>query len=135
MWLASISRIHPNGKTLYVPEWSASQMRAAERELREMLIGVGNTNRERLFRMNVTLCLHRAATNDEVAAQPGWFLTCAGNGMAGGPVEVLSETEIGSDSTRPCRSPKKFVIDHGSPHGWIPTDCGVCEPCVARVGA
>ncbi len=110
-------------------------MRAAEKELRQMLIGVGNTNRERLFRMNVTLCLHRAATDDEVAAQPGWFLTRPGNGMAGGPVEVLSETETGSDSTRPCRSPKKFVIDPGSPHGWIPTDCGVCEPCVARVGA
>jgi len=135
VWLASISRIRPNGQTLYVPEWSESQMRQAERQLREMVEGVGNTTRERLFRMNVTLCLHRAATDDEVAAQPGWFLTCPGNGLAGGPVEVLSETETGSESTRPCRSPKKFVIDPRSPHGWIPTDCGVCEPCVARVGA
>jgi hypothetical protein len=110
-------------------------MREGERQLRAMLESVGNANRERLFRMNVTLCLHRAATDDEVAAQPSWFLTCPGNGMAGGPVEVLSETEIGSDSTRPCLNPKKAIIDRWNPYGWIPTDCGVCGPCAARAAS
>ena len=134
VWLASVSRIRPNGKTLYVPEWSASQMRSGEKELRAMLEGVGDTSRERLFRMNVTLCLHRAATDEEVAAQPTWFLTAPGNGLAGGPVEVLSETEEGSPSTRPCLKPRRQVIEGGSPFGWIPLDCGLCPPCLARSG-
>lgn len=135
VWLASISRIRPNGKTVYVPEWSPSQLRSGEKALRELLIGVGNTSRERLFRMNVTLCLHRAATDAEVAEQPFWFLSAPGNGLAGGPVQVLSETEVGSASTRPCLNPRKYVIDRTSPHGWIPCDCGQCEPCFARAAA
>lgn len=110
-------------------------MREAERQLREIVEGVGNTHRERLFRMNITLCLHRAATDEEVAAQPEWFRTAPGNGLAGGPVAVLSETEIGSDSTRPCHNPKRFVIDPSSPHGWIPQDCGKCPSCLARESA
>lgn len=132
VWLASISRIRPNWKTLYVPEWSESQRREAERQLRKMVEGVGNTSRERLFRMNVTLCLHRAATKDEVSDQQEWFMTCPGSGLAGGPVEVIFETEIGSESTRPCKTPRKRVIEPENPHGWIPIDCGSCEPCIAR---
>lgn len=110
-------------------------MRAAEKLLRETVAGVGNSARERLFRMNVTLCLHRAATDEEVAAQPPWFLTAPGNGLAGGPVQVLNETEEGSQSTKPCFNPVRYVIDRDSPHGWIPTDCGQCEPCLAREAA
>lgn len=132
VWLASVSRLRPNGRTLYVPEWSPRQMREGERLLREVLAGVGDTSRERLFRMNVTLCMHRAATNEEVQAQAPWFLTARGNGLAGGPVEILSETEAGSQSTRPCHHPGKYIIDSSNPHGWIPADCGSCPPCLAR---
>lgn len=110
-------------------------MREAERKLREMVAGVGNTTRERLFRMNVTLCLHRAATDDEVQSQAPWFLTARGNGLAGGPVQVLSETEPGSPSTRPCHNPKRHIIDGRNDHGWIPVDCGSCVPCLARQAA
>lgn len=134
VWLASISRTRPNGKTLYVPEWSPSQMRECERRLRELVEGVGNPDRERLFRMNVTLCLHRAAADHEVAAQPSWFLTAPGCGLAGGPVEVLSETEPGSPSTRPCANPRRQMIYRDNLHAWIPRDCGTCEPCRARDG-
>jgi hypothetical protein len=132
VWLASIGRIRPNGRRLYVPEWSPSQLRDAERRLRRLLDGVGDTTRERLFRMNITLCLHRAATDAEVQAQPPWFLEAAGCGLAGGPVAVLSETVTGSPSTRPCLNPQRQVFDKTSPHGWLPTDCGSCEPCLAR---
>lgn len=135
VWLASVSRIRANGETFYVPEWSPSQLRAAEKLLRGVVAGVGNPDRERLFRMNVTLCLHRAATDEEVAAQPPWFLTARGQGLAGGPVQVLSETEEGSPSTRPCVKPKRYVIDPSSPFGWIPVDCGACESCLARMAA
>lgn len=135
VWLASISRMRLNGQTLYVPEWSPSQRRDAERRLRELVEGVGNSNRERLFRMNVTLCLHRAATDEEVASQAPWFLTAPGCGLAGGPVEVLSETEVGAASTRPCLCPQRYVIEKRSLYGWIPTDCGSCPPCLARAAA
>lgn len=132
VWLASISRFRPNGNRSYVPEWSASQRRDAERQLRQLLNGVGDVTKERLFRMNVTLCLHRAATDAEVAAQPSWFLTAPGCGLAGGPVEVISETVAGSLSTKPCESPSKQVVDQRSPHGWLAVGCGQCAPCRAR---
>lgn len=135
MWLASISRFRQNGQIVYVPEWSPSQLREAERRLRQMVEGVGNDKRERLFRMNVTLCLHRAATDAEVTSQPPWFLSAPGNGLAGGPVEVLSETEAGDPSTKPCHDPKRYLIDGFNPHAWIPLDCGHCEPCRARIAA
>lgn len=132
VWLASLSRARPNGQTHYVPEWSQAQFREAERLLRGVVFGVGNPERERLFRMNVTLCLHRAATDEEVAMQPEWFLTAKG-GLAGPPVEIISETEPGSASTRPCANPKRQILDKWNPHGWIPVGCGECESCRARI--
>lgn len=135
VWLASVSRMRPNGKTLYVPEWTQPQLRDATRQLRQVTAGIGNQKRERLFRMNVTLCLHRAATDEEVAGQPEWFLKSPGNGLAGGPVEVLWETEPGAQSTKPCESPKRYMLDARNPHSWIPTDCGQCPPCMARRAA
>jgi hypothetical protein len=132
VWLASVSRFRSNGRRLYVPEWSLSQMREGERELRRLLVNVGDPLRERVFRMNVTLCLHRAATDAEVEAQPDWFMAAAGNGLAGGPVAVIAETVAGAASTKPCVAPGKTIIDRHSMHGWIPKDCGACEPCRAR---
>lgn len=134
VWLASISRKRKNGQIFYVPEWSASQLRHAERLLIEMVSGVGNPQRERLFRMNVTLCLHRAATVEEVERQGACFLTAPGNGLAGGPVEILRETELGQWSTKPCTMPRRAVIGD-SEHAWIPMDCGGCAPCLGRKAA
>lgn len=132
VWLASISRRDSKGARVYVPEWGKAVRDVAERLLRQMVDGVGNPSRERLFRMNVTMCLHRAASDEEVAAQSEEFRCAPGNGLAGGPVEILAETEQGSPSTRPCEAPDRHVIDRASPHGWIPVDCGDCEPCLAR---
>jgi hypothetical protein len=131
VWLASISRRRPNDRIVYVPDWSPSQRREAERLLRRVVDGIGDPSRERLFRMNITLCLHRAATDAEVAAQPAWFLQARGCGLAGGPVEVLSETVPGAASTKPCLAPQREWIDR-HPHAWIPIGCGLCEPCRAR---
>lgn len=132
VWLASISRRDTKGRRIYTPEWGSAVMGVAERLLRGVVQGVGNTSRERLFRMNVTLCLHRAASDEEVAAQSEEFRCAVGHGLAGGPVEILSETEQGAASTKPCQAPGRHVIDRTSPHGWIPVDCGECEPCRAR---
>jgi len=131
VWLASISRRRPNSQVVYVPDWSPSQRREAERLLALVLRDAGDVSRERLFRMNVTLCLHRAATDDEVATAPSWFMTAPGCGLAGGPVEIIRETVPGGPSTRPCESPSLQRLDR-SPHGWIPIGCGLCAPCVAR---
>jgi len=132
VWLASISRRRPNGRVVYVPDWSAAQRREAEKRLRDLLAGVGDVTQERLFRMNVTLCLHRAASADDLAIAPPWFLTAEGCGLAGGPVEVLSETVPGAASTKPCLSPGRERLEPAHPHAWIPVDCGRCEPCRAR---
>jgi len=131
VWLASLSRRRPNGRFVYVPDWSGPQRRDAERLLRTVLFGVGDPTRERLFRMNVTLCLHRAATDAEVAAQPAWFLEAPGCGLAGGPVEVLAESVPGALSTKPCERPIREPFDR-HPHGWLPVGCGECGPCRAR---
>lgn len=132
VWLASISRRRNNGRFHYVPEWSAAQRREGERRLRALLDGVGDPTQERLFRMNITLCLHRAATADDIARAPAWFLTAPGRGLAGGPVEILSETVPGAASTKPCIAPGKQPLEYPHPHAWIPVDCGRCEPCRAR---
>ena len=132
VWLASISRVRPNNRTLYVPEWSPAQRRDAERRLRALLEGAGDPTAERLFRMNLTLCLHRAARPDEIEAAPPWFVTAPGIGLAGGPVEILTETIAGAPSTKPCEAPGRRVLEAGHPHAWIPIDCGACAPCVAR---
>jgi|SRR5215467_4426986 len=131
VWLASLSRHRANGHFIFVPDWSVSQRRDAERLLREAIEGVGDTSRERLFRMNLTLCLHRAATDAEVAAQPPWFLQAPGCGLAGGPVEVLSETVPGALSTKPCEQPMRERFGTHK-HAWLPVDCGTCGPCRAR---
>lgn len=132
VWLASLSRRRPNGRVLYVPEWSGSQRRDAERRLFDLLAGAGDSTQQRLFRMNVTLCLHRAATAEEVASAPSWFLTARGCGLAGGPVEVLSETVPGAASTKPCVAPRRERLDPVNPHAWLPVDCGRCDSCRAR---
>jgi hypothetical protein len=133
VWLASISRRRANGRQVYVPEWSASQRRDAERRLYDLVAGIGDPGRDRMFRMNITLCLHRAATDGEVAAAPPWFLTARGRGLAGPPVEIISETVQGALSTRPCANPTRQQLGDKSPHAWMPIQCGQCPSCLARL--
>jgi hypothetical protein len=132
VWLASVSRWISPVMPLAVPRWSRAVLDEAEQRLRDALLGVGNNQRERLFRMNVTLCLHRAATDAEVEQQPGWFHTSKACGLAGGPVEVLWENVPGSASTKPCEHPRKRQLNPGDPLLWLPIDCGRCKPCKAR---
>ena len=96
------------------------------------LDGVGDKALERVFRMNITLCIHRAATPEEVAAVPhDW--QAAPSGMAGGPVEIISEKGIESSmSASPCESPEHISCIPTRPDLWVPGDCGRCEPCRAR---
>src|SRR5437867_3315156 len=131
VWLASVS-IAQNGITL-----SAGNLLPAERALVRALLdwavdGVGDLERQRLFRMNLTTCLHRALTAEEVARLPASFHEGDAIDLGGGPVEILWQTVPERPSTQPCHAPRRSVPYPERPDLWIPEDCGVCAPCRAR---
>lgn len=131
VWLASFSRWRGD-LAIAVPRWTEGQFRDGQEQLYRILDGVGDPTRERLFRMNVTLCLHRAASDFEVSQLPRWFHSYPACGLAGGPVKVLWENVPGSLSTKPCAAPVKVKLDKRDPLLWFPEDCGRCAPCRAR---
>lgn len=131
--LASLSRRSTaTGRTIATGLWSEAVRAESAAMLRRLFGPAGNPARERLFRMNVTLCLHRALTDDEVDALPAYFHADPPTDLAGGPVEVLWESEPGAASTRPCANPERISLDPRSPLLWIPYDCGSCAACLAR---
>lgn len=132
VWLASISvwwqgAVVPTG--IWTPDTPARE--AALSILRdELLDGVGDPSRERLFRMNVTLCMHRGLSEqEEEKIGPGEAVH-----LAGGPVELLWEHGVtASPAAMPCENPGRIPLPNSIEHGlWIPEDCGKCEPCKAR---
>lgn len=133
VYLASMSRRHPQtGEIIPTGKWSASMRAYGEGVLRRAIGKHGDVRRERLFRMNVTLCRHRALTDAEVAALPAWFHDADAIDIAGGPVEVLWESVPGRPSTQPWRRPNRVVMIPSRPDLWIPEDCGHCDPCLGR---
>lgn len=82
--------------------------------------------------MNVTLCLHRGATEEEIAGLPSsWQRDLPGR--AGTPVEVIwSKGVTPSASAYPCKNPGHKCLIEGRPDLWIPEDCGECSTCLAR---
>lgn len=135
VWLASVSRRAPlmGNRTISTTLWS-DKTRAEMTELLRRVVGpAGNVERERIFRMNITLCIHRALTTAEVDSLPPYFHSDEPTDLAGGPVEVLWENEEGALSTKPCAHPHRQYIDPRDPLLWIPLDCGVCDTCTARL--
>lgn len=132
VWLASISRRDASGRLVATGRWSKGLRDASVAILRDVVHGVGDPTRERLFRMNITLCMHRALTDEEVAGLPKSWHAAAPMDIAGGPVEVLRESTPGALSTQPCKKPGKRVIMMKQPELWLPIDCGKCPPCKAR---
>ncbi len=133
VWLASVSW-RQRGSIVNTAHWGLKRERG-EQLLRQALGQLGDQRRERLFRMNVTLCLHRAMTGAEVASLPAYFADDPAIDLAGGPVEVLWESESGAPSTRPCAEPVRAVTDWRRPDLWVPMDCGACQSCQARTKA
>lgn len=131
VWLASYS-LRENGRLVATGRYSQQQRRSAIQRLRDLLRDVGDDARTRVFRMNVTICLHKALTDEEaLAIVPGWSCGAARD-IAGGPVEILEESAPGAPSTRPCVAPKRGIISRERPDLWFPIDCGQCESCRAR---
>lgn len=133
VWLASISRASKlRGGRLATPLWTKETMAESWALLRRLVGPAGDTTRERIFRMNVTVCLHRAISDEDLERLPDWFHEAEPTDLAGGPVEILYETEDSGPSTRPCHNPGKAMLDRSNPLLWFPLDCGSCEPCLAR---
>lgn len=134
VWLASVSRrsLIVRNKSISTQLWERKTRDDMEANLLRLLGPAGNPARERLFRMNVTMCLHRALTVAEVQALPAYFHVGEPVDLAGGPIEVLRETEEGWETTKPCHNPIRQALDPRDPLLWIPVDCGDCPPCQAR---
>jgi len=108
-------------------------MRHARRLLEQVLKGAGNPERERVFRMCITLCMHRAIREDELRLIPAWWHQAEAVDIAGGPLEVLESRGVEEiASAFPCHAPGKRPFDPKRPDLWIPVDCGFCPPCMAR---
>jgi len=131
VWLASYSRQNNRG-FIATGKWKEDAFERGYAMLSKALTGVGTNTKERLFRMNITLCLHRAAREEEIAELPeGWQK--APTGMAGGPVALIWSHGIPCvDSCKPCENPTHQVLYDKRPDLWVPLDCGKCPPCVAR---
>jgi hypothetical protein len=134
VWLASISRRDSAGRIIGTADWSHKSRRWMATLLREhVLAGVGDPSRQRCFRMNITLCIHRALTEREVADLVPQWRCGPGPNIAGPPVEILWEVGCTtSPSGLPCESPRHVVVRDDRPDLWLPGDCGACEPCRAR---
>lgn len=136
VWLASVSkRSTSSGKILPAAVWSSRLMREGRRELLRVLEGVGDVGRERGFRMCVTLCIHRALRDDEVAALGDAWCAIPPRDMAGGPIEILWERGcVATPSTRPCEHPERQILGEGSRGHelYVPIECGYCPPCIDR---
>ena len=133
MWLASASWRDELGRTIATGDWSEEQRRRARQALINALVWVGCPSRQRLFRMNITLCLHRALSDRERDMLPDSFWSSCG-GLAGGPVELLETMGLAArPAALPCRNPGRKVLDRERPDLWLPIDCKQCEPCLARL--
>ena len=69
VWLASGSLWgRDRREPIVTGRWSGAQRSTVLNALDLLLSGVGDPERERCFRMNVTLCLHRGLTAEEEAS-------------------------------------------------------------------
>lgn len=137
MWLASVSRRGRDDRIIATTRYTPAMRAQARKYLWAHVRGVGDHERFRLFRMQVTTCLHVAVNDDDLAKLPASWCEWPGTALAGGPVEVLEEKGIPDmPSTKPCHNPKREPIPHNEYDPgelWLPIDCGRCPPCRARL--
>lgn len=131
MWLASASMRDKVGRIWPASKWPDEVMDQVSASLGVLLEGVGDPEREREFRMCITLCRHRALSQEEHDGLPQWWHDAPAFDIAGGPVEVRWHKGIPEvQSAQPCVKPSREYIRW--PDQWLPVDCGQCEPCKAR---
>lgn len=133
VWLASVATRDRDGAIVPTGTLSRSMLRENEQLLLRLLGAAGDSSREVLFRMNVTLCLHRGLTDDEEASLPAYFADAEPVDTAGTSVEVLRVRGVTGDAHRPCERPGRSLLPGATnPDLWLPEPCGSCAPCLAR---
>jgi hypothetical protein len=106
VWLASVSKRATNGRIIPASKYPPRLERLALVELRRALRGVGDESRERCFAMCITLCLHRALSDDEIAALPASFHDAPALDVAGGPLRTIYTKGFDPPlSCQPCEHP------------------------------
>jgi hypothetical protein len=113
----------------------------AKQTLWQVLKDVGDQEKGwRMFRMNITYCLHVAVSDHELELLPGVWQDQPGGALAGGPVAILDAGNCGTaPSVLPCENPGREVLPmapgnrYRDPDMWFPRDCGQCEPCLDRI--
>lgn len=134
VWLASVS-LKRRGEIVGTETWNRKRYQTAEKIARRALRGVGDSGRQRAFRMNITFCVHRALKATERAALTASFFQAVG-GVAGPPVEVLWSRGIEHRlAAMPCRDPAKMVVVPDRPDLWVPVGCESCDVCEARAAS
>lgn len=130
VWLASASLRDPYGRVRPAKDWDEDTTASVSEGLDAILSGVGDPDHEREFVMCVTLCRHRALTDDEYARLPGWWHEADAVDIAGGPVRVRWTKGVPrTPATEPCEHPGKAPLSGSL---WLPVDCGTCPSCIAR---
>jgi hypothetical protein len=139
VWLASVALHHRSASGPIVPteRWvrRTGTINEAHRLIEQALSGVGDPAREREFRMCVSLCRHRALTEEEAAGLPDWWHDAPAKDVAGGPLEVLWQRGIPRTlSCEPCESPRRRPLPGYSRSSgvYIVDECGTCPSCRAR---
>ena len=121
----------PDKRPILTSDYSQNDRNKADRMLDQLLRGVGDKRWGRFFRMNLTYCLHRGLSDDEIAGLPELWHMQRARDIDGGPVEVFWSRGVaeGAISAEPCVAPQRQYI---TPEIWLPIDCGECPPCLAR---
>lgn len=128
VWLASGS-LWLNQRNVLTGEMSGAQRSLVLGVLEEALCGLGDADRERGFRMNLTICIHRAISEEELESLPVEWCEHPAEHLAGGPIEIMYRRGVVDGlSVRPCKSPKRQPLGRT----WLPIDCGQCPQCQAR---
>jgi hypothetical protein len=133
VWLASTSKRNAGGKIIGTARWGLGAMNAASRLLDDALHGIGEDERQREFRMPVTLCRHRALTDAEIAGLPKWWHDAPALDVAGPPMEVRWSKGIRESlSLQPCENPTRLPI---AADVYLIQSCGECRTCRASGAA
>jgi hypothetical protein len=134
VWLASVSLRDSRDNIIGTSKWTPRHWQHARKLLSDVVLnGCGDLERERMFRMCITLCLHRGLRPDELASIPDWWHQARATDLAGGPLEIIYSKGISDiESAKPCHNPRQQLIDMRRLDLWLPLDCGQCPPCVAR---
>lgn len=127
-WMASLCLRGPRG-IIHTARYTMEQMLQSRQVLYRALEKAGDPSRERLFRANACLYLHRCTSTDEQARLPH----CETSFPAALPIQVLYTKGLPPiPSTDPCADPRRHILDPRRPDLWLPEDCGACVSCLAR---